>query len=291
MSLVAGGGRRGYDIRAYCIMNRAFSSCGDSVSRLNILGTLVSVVNMESVVGMVSRWVMGDAKGRYVCVTGVHGIMEGLRNPSIQSVHNRAHAVVPDGMPLSWIGWLRGHRDMDRVYGPDLMLAMLELSVKRGWTNYFYGGKPGVAVTLKLAMECRFPGLKVVGTCSPPFGALSSSQEREILDEINSIRPDLLWIGLSTPKQEMQMAAFSPKAEVKVMFGVGAAFDFHSGLVRQAPRWIQRGGLEWLFRLCMEPRRLASRYLHNNPLFLFHVFLQMTGIRAYPINDKQVQSL
>jgi N-acetylglucosaminyldiphosphoundecaprenol N-acetyl-beta-D-mannosaminyltransferase len=140
-------------------------------------------------------------------------------------------------------------------------------------------------------MSERFPGLRVVGTYYPPYRPLSPEEEATVIAEINALKPDFLWIGLSTPKQEIQMAALRGKVKAKVMLGVGAAFDFHTGRVSQAPAWIQRAGFEWLFRLCMEPRRLASRYLRNNPLFLFHIVLQITGIRAYPVNGEQVRSI
>jgi len=253
---------------------------------INILGTRVHAVNLTDAVTLIQDWIQAGRMGRYVCVTGVHGIMEGLRDPAIQSIHNRADAVVPDGMPLSWLGWWYGHREMDRVYGPDLMLAMMKLSAEKGYTNYFYGGKAGVAEELGCRMAERFPGLTVVGTYAPPFGPLSPPEEASFLKEINALKPDLLWIGMSTPKQEIQMAAFSGKVETKVMLGVGAAFDFHTGRVCQAPRWIQRAGCEWLFRLCREPRRLANRYLRNNPLFLMHILMQMTGLRSYPVEKR-----
>ncbi len=250
---------------------------------INVLGTQVTALNEPGAVNLLESWMRSPRFGRYVCLTGVHGIMEGLRDTRVQSIHNRADAVMPDGMPLTWMGWIRGHRSMNRVYGPDLMLAMLEVSARRGYTNYFYGGKAGVAEDLGHRMAARFRGLQVVGAHSPPFGPLSAAEETAILAEINAIKPDLLWIGLSTPKQEIQMATFSGKVQAKVMLGVGAAFDFHTGRLRQAPLWIRRAGLEWLFRLCMEPRRLAKRYLLNNPLFLVHLLLQATGLRSYPI--------
>ena len=250
---------------------------------MNVLGTQVSVLNLARAVSLLESWMESRIVGRYVCVTGVHGVMESLRDVGVQAIHNRADAVMPDGMPLVWLGWHYGHSTMNRVYGPDLMLAMLAVSAQKGYTNFFYGGKAGVAEDLGRRMAARFPGLRVVGTYSPPFGALSLAGEMAVLAEINTVKPDILWIGLGTPKQEIQMADFSGKVQAKVMLGVGAAFDFHTGRIRQAPVWIQRAGLEWLFRFCMEPRRLAGRYLRNNPLFLVNVFLQMTGLRSYPV--------
>jgi len=249
---------------------------------LNVLGTAVGTVNLDAAVDLFETRLNSRQRGGYVCVTGVHGVMEGLRDPELRGIHNRATLCVPDGMPLTWLGRIRGFKQMDRVYGPDLMLRMLELAVRNGYTSYFYGGQEGVAETLKAKMESRFPGLRVVGTFSPPFRALSVEEDQQIVDEINRVRPDLLWVGLSTPKQERQMASFAGRLDVGMMFGVGAAFDFHTGRVRQAPVWMQRAGLEWFFRLCMEPRRLAGRYLRNNPAFILHAMLQLTGLRRYP---------
>lgn len=249
---------------------------------VNILGTRVAAIDIPRTVSMIEGWIAEKEFGRYVCVTGVHGVMESLRSESIRGIHNRADAVVPDGMPLVWLGRLRGRRNMGRVYGPDLMLALLARSAELGLTSFFYGGAPGVADVLKQRMEERFPGLRVAGTWCPPFRELTGEEEKEAIDAINRAQPDLLWVGLSTPKQEMLMAAWSGRVRAKVMLGVGAAFDFHTGRVRQAPRWMQRMGLEWFFRLCMEPRRLAGRYLRNNPLFLWHIVLQLTRLRKYP---------
>jgi N-acetylglucosaminyldiphosphoundecaprenol N-acetyl-beta-D-mannosaminyltransferase len=252
------------------------------VPAVNVLGTRISALNPKGAIDLVEHWINRGACGSYVCVTGVHGVMEAFRNAKIRKIFDQADACVPDGMPMVWLGRLQGFRAMDRVYGPDLMLALLRRSAERGYTNYFYGGGPTVAEELKDRMQRRFPGLRVVGTFCPPFRPLTPEEEARVVADINEKRPDLLWIGLSTPKQEIQMAAFSSKVLAHVMLGVGAAFDFHTGRVRQAPRWVQRCGLEWLFRLCIEPRRLWRRYLRNNPLFLWHVFLQWTRLRKYP---------
>jgi N-acetylglucosaminyldiphosphoundecaprenol N-acetyl-beta-D-mannosaminyltransferase len=173
---------------------------------------------------------------------------------------------------------------MSRVYGPDLMLAMLDVASRTGRTSYFLGGADGVAEELRVRMERRFPGLSVVGTYTPPFRSLTADERTTLVNTINDLRPDLVWVGLGAPKQDLFMAEFHALLNCKVMIGVGAAFDFHAGRIRQAPRWMMRVGLEWLFRLCMEPRRLAPRYLRNNPAFLWHIFLQQTGIRRYPLD-------
>lgn len=235
---------------------------------LNVLGTRVSALDISRTVSMIEDWIGQNRYGRYVCVTGVHGVTEGMRDPTIQSAHNQADLVVPDGMPLVWIGRHRGYPHVSRVYGPDLMLALLARAAKNGYTSYFYGGAPGVAEALKSAMESRFPGLRVVGTFTPPFRPLTQSEEESVLATINTLKPDVLWIGLSTPKQELLMASWSKRVSAKIMLGVGAAFDFHTGRVRQAPRWMMPLGLEWLFRLLTNPRRLWRRYLFGNTRFI-----------------------
>jgi len=237
---------------------------------LDILGTRIAATNPESTLLRVRTWLRAERSTcRYVCVTGVHGVMESHRDPEIQSVHNEAAMCVPDGVPLTWVGRLRGHHTMSRVYGPHLMLQVLDVAAREGWTNYFYGGAEGVADDLSRRMQERFPGLKVLGTHCPPFRPLEQAERTAIIEEINGLAPDIVWVGLSTPKQELLMAGLSPDINARLMFGVGAAFDFHTDRLRQAPSWIQRIGMEWCFRLCMEPRRLLGRYLRNNPAFLW----------------------
>jgi N-acetylglucosaminyldiphosphoundecaprenol N-acetyl-beta-D-mannosaminyltransferase len=253
-------------------------------SHVNVLGTKIAALNLAAAVDRIDGWLAGEETGRYICVTGVHGVIEGLRDPEIRRVHNAAAACVPDGMPMTWVGRLRGHRDMDRVYGPDLMLALLGLSARKGYTSFFFGGAEGVAEELRARMEERFPGLVVVGTYCPPFRPLTDEEGAEIIADINQRTPDLVWVGLSTPKQEIFMERFHRDLKAKVMIGVGAAFDFHTGRVSQAPRWMMRSGLEWFYRLCTEPRRLGPRYLRNNPTFIWHILLQQSGLRKYPVD-------
>jgi N-acetylglucosaminyldiphosphoundecaprenol N-acetyl-beta-D-mannosaminyltransferase len=163
------------------------------------------------------------------------------------------------------------------------MLLIAGFTQSRGYTHFLYGGADGVAQELKQRLETRFPGIKIVGTHTPPFRTLNFAEEAQLIQTVNSLKPDIIWVGLSTPKQERFMAQYSPKLEATLMFGVGAAFDFHAGRVRQAPLWMQRSGLEWFFRLCAEPRRLWRRYLKNNPLFLWRITGQLLGLKKYPI--------
>ncbi len=248
--------------------------------RVNILGVGVSAINMAMALDTIDGWIV-RREANYVTITGVHGVMESQVDVDVRRIHNQAGMVAPDGMPLVWLGRLSGHNHVDRVYGPDLMLALCDRSTTKGYRQYFYGGDDGVPELLKSKLVNRFPGLNVVGTFSPPFRALSDEEDEKIVEDINDAEPDIVWVGLSTPKQERWMAAHVNRLKAPVLIGVGAAFDFHTGLKMQAPRWIQRGGLEWLFRLLTEPRRLWRRYLRNNPLFILMILQQALGLKRY----------
>ncbi|HEX7652069.1 MAG TPA: WecB/TagA/CpsF family glycosyltransferase [Verrucomicrobiae bacterium] len=251
-------------------------------TRVNVLGVGISVLNLQSALTAVIAAVQSRRRG-YICVTGVHGVMEAQTDPALKRILNEAFLCTPDGMPMVWAGRLAGHREMGRVYGPDLMLAICEWSQKSGARHFFYGGGPGVAEELAQKLQTRFPGLTVAGTYTPPFRPLTGAELTDLQSRLSASRPDFFWVGLSTPKQERFMAEYLPQLDVPLMLGVGAAFDFHSGRVRQAPRWMQRSGLEWLYRLGSEPRRLWRRYLRNNPLFVFHFCLQKAGLKRYPL--------
>jgi len=250
--------------------------------RVNILGVGVSAINIPMALEVIGNWI-ARRESHYVCVTGVHGVIESQRDEELRRIHNRAGLVTPDGMPLVWLSRLRGFHYVERVYGPDLMLALCERSVAEGWRHFFYGGAAGVPEQLATVLQKRFLGLQIVGTYSPPFRSLIPEEDRQIVRMINDANPDIVWVGLSTPKQERWMAEHVGRLVAPVLIGVGAAFDFLSGWKRQAPRWVQRSGLEWLFRLLTEPRRLWRRYLVNNPLFVALVVLQVLGVRRYSL--------
>jgi N-acetylglucosaminyldiphosphoundecaprenol N-acetyl-beta-D-mannosaminyltransferase len=254
-------------------------------ARVDVLGVPVSALTMHLAVETIAGWVASRAR-EYVCVTGVHGVMESLRDESLRAIHARAGMVTPDGMPLVWLARRAGHREVERVYGPDLMLAVCAASQSRGWRHFFYGGAPGVADTLARRLQSRFPALAVAGTYCPPFRDLLPTERDAIARRINRTTPDIVWVGLSTPKQERWMAAQAGRLTAAVLVGVGAAFDFHAGLKRQAPAWMQRSGLEWLFRLATEPRRLWRRYLRNNPEFVWRIAMReltfQRGVRPAP---------
>jgi N-acetylglucosaminyldiphosphoundecaprenol N-acetyl-beta-D-mannosaminyltransferase len=250
----------------------------------NVLGVGVSAINLDMALARITQAVEKKEKG-YVCVTGVHGVSEAQTDPEFRQILNRAFLCTPDGMPLVWVGRLQGQKHMGRVYGPDLMLAVLALSEQTGWRHFFYGGADGTAETLREKLVERFPKLQIAGTYQPPFRPLNAEEQATLTATVRATRPDVIWVGLSTPKQERFMAEYLPKLDVTLMFGVGAAFDFLAGKIRQAPRWMQRSGLEWFFRLCSEPRRLWKRYFKNNPLFIARIFCQWTGLKKFPRHD------
>jgi N-acetylglucosaminyldiphosphoundecaprenol N-acetyl-beta-D-mannosaminyltransferase len=252
-------------------------------NRVNVLGVGISVLNMQSALGEIAAAVREKRKG-YICVRDAHGVMLAQEDAAFRRILNEAFLCTPDGMPMVWMGRLRGHREMSRVYGPDLMLEVCAWSEINPCHHFFYGGVPGVAEMLAEKLKAKFPKLEVVGTFTPPFRPLNPEEEKELQEMLRAAKPDILWVGLSTPKQEKFMAEFLPKLDVTLMIGVGAAFDFHSGRVRQAPRWMQRSGLEWFYRLCQEPRRLAKRYFKNNPLFALKIAGQLCGLKKYPMD-------
>ncbi len=238
-----------------------------------ILGIRVSAINMDLALAQIDAWIT-QRLPRYVCVAGVHGLVECQDDPQLWQIFNQAGLVTPDGMPLVWLMRMAGQRQVERVYGPDLMLAIFAISAQRGYRHFFYGGAPGVPERLAARLQTRFPATQIVGTYSPPFRPLTLDEDAELLERINTAAPQIVWVGLSTPKQERWMAAYVERLNPVVLIGVGAAFDFHAGLKPQAPRWVQRSGFEWLFRMLSEPRRLAGRYLKNNPRFLYLIARQ-----------------
>ena len=227
----------------------------------------MSILNIPDAVGRILGAVEQRQRG-YICVTGVHGIMESRSDNSLRAILNNAFLCTPDGMPTVWMGKLSGHPQMSRVYGPDLMLAVMEATRDKPVRHFFYGGQEGVAEDLKTKLEQRFPGLQITGTFCPPFRALNQDEVRQLQDKVHTAKADIFWVGLSTPKQERFMAEYLPQLDTSVMVGVGAAFDFHSGRVKQAPAWIQHHGLEWLYRVMQEPRRLWRRYFSIVPRFI-----------------------
>jgi N-acetylglucosaminyldiphosphoundecaprenol N-acetyl-beta-D-mannosaminyltransferase len=251
--------------------------------RVNVLGVGISTINLDDAVRTVGEWIAAHDQ-HYVDVCTVHTVMECRRNARLRRLINESGLATPDGMPLVWLCRLHGHRNSGRVYGPDLMLALCDRGRANGLRHYFYGGAPGVAERLADRLQSRFPGLIVAGTCTPPFRPADAEEDRGVLDAINAASPDIVWVGLGTPKQDYWVARHRPLLTAPALIAIGAAFDFHAGLLAQAPRWMQQSGLEWAFRLAQEPRRLAFRYLVYNPRFIFETVLQLTGLRVYALD-------
>jgi N-acetylglucosaminyldiphosphoundecaprenol N-acetyl-beta-D-mannosaminyltransferase len=240
------------------------------IARVDILGVKVSAINISTALGLITQWVSQGSR-YYVCVTGVHGIMESRRDPRLRDIHNGSGLTTPDGMPLVWAGRFAGARHMERVCGPDLMLAVCELAVAQGFSSFFYGGRSGVADLLAERLQHRYPGLKVAGTYAPPFRELSKDEDEQVVQLINGAKPQLVWVGLGTPKQERWMASHVKRLNANILIGVGAAFDLHAGLSSRAPLWMQHSGFEWIYRLAHEPRRLWRRYLYNSAPFIIRL--------------------
>jgi N-acetylglucosaminyldiphosphoundecaprenol N-acetyl-beta-D-mannosaminyltransferase len=246
-----------------------------------VLGIPVEPLDMESAVARIAEELEQHRTG-YVCMVCVHGVMEALRVPAFAQGYARAAVTVPDGEPTVWVGRSQGFRRMRRVAGPDLMLEIFRRSQFAHRTHFLYGGKEGVAEELRESLLRRFPWVRIFGAVTPPFHNLTLGEEELLAAQINNLKPDMIWIGLGTPKQDRFMMRLLPLLDSGLMFGVGAAFDFHTGRIMDSPLWIKRAGMQWLHRLIQDPRRLLSRYLRDNPAFVFHALLQLTGLRTYP---------
>ena len=245
-------------------------------SRQSILGVNVSILNMQMAMEQLDHWVTSRTQN-YVCVTPAHSIMDGYNQPDLKRILNGSGMTTPDGMAVVWLLKLKGHRHVQRVYGPDLLLATCEHGLKKGYRHYFYGGASGVVDKLVERLSMQYPGFQVAGTFMHPFQPMSVDDDRKIIDQINATHADIVWVGLGSPKQEFWMHAHLGRLHAPVMVGVGAAFDFLSGNKPQAPVWMQRNGLEWLFRLGNEPRRLWPRY-RQYPKFILLAVSELLGV-------------
>ncbi len=247
-------------------------------SSVKILGVKVHATSMDRALSRLETAVTQNEKG-YVCVTGVQGVMEAQMDTDLKRIINNALLTIPDGRPTVWVGWLRGLFQMRQVTGPTIMLRICALSAEKGYTHFFFGGNDGVADQLKNALTQRFPGLNVVGTYTPPFRPLTAEEELELARKVAEVKPDFFWVGLSTPKQERFMDQYISKLDTKVMLGVGAAFDIHTGRIKDAPYWMKVTGVQWVHRIYQDPKRLWKRYLVNNPKFVYQIALELLGIR------------
>jgi N-acetylglucosaminyldiphosphoundecaprenol N-acetyl-beta-D-mannosaminyltransferase len=245
-----------------------------------VLGVPVNAVQIPQVVQWMEYCIGEGGPARYVAVTGMHGVTESQQDPEFRVMLKEADLVVPDGMPLVWLGRLRGFPHLARrVYGPELMETFCRQTGPK-YRHFFYGGAAGVADHLAKAEQERH-GIRIAGTYCPPFRALTDQEDREVMGIINAAAPDVVWVGLSTPKQERWMYEHRHKLNIPLMLGVGAAFDLNTGRLKQAPEWMRESGLEWLFRLSAEPKRLWRRYLVQGSKFAWNVLLELTSLRVY----------
>jgi N-acetylglucosaminyldiphosphoundecaprenol N-acetyl-beta-D-mannosaminyltransferase len=244
----------------------------------SVLNVRVDSIQIPDAIDRIEWWIRNRDRCRYVAVTGMHGITEAQYDASLRKILNSADLVVPDGMPLVWIGRMRGYPLRRRVYGPELMLSFCEATSNKGYRHFFYGGSPETCQRLTHSLRRRFPAISIVGSYSPPFRPLTAAESADIAEIINRADPDVVWVGLSTPKQERWMHEHRSRLRAPVLIGVGAAFDINSGAKKQAPEWMREHGLEWLFRLLQEPRRLWRRYLVCGAQFLWMVAMEFLGV-------------
>jgi N-acetylglucosaminyldiphosphoundecaprenol N-acetyl-beta-D-mannosaminyltransferase len=250
------------------------------VNKVNILGVGINALTIDSTVNFIQSCI-NKSESQYICVIPAHTIMQGYRQPHFRKIINLSGLSTPDGMGVVWLLRLKGYKNVERVYGPDLMNAICRNSVETNWRHYFYGGEPGVPERLAEKLINKYPNLSIAGMYSPPFRDLTIEEDKNIINRINETHPDIVWVGIGSPKQEIWMYEHIDKINNSVLIGVGAAFDFLSGSKPQAPLWIQRYGLEWIFRLASEPRRLWRRYIQY-PLFGILVIAQILRIKQFP---------
>ena len=262
------------DVRAAVVSSAAQVVVGTTVphGRVNVLGVGVSAVSLKGAVSTIMQWLQ-DSERHYVCVSNVHTVMACQHDKELRRIHNASGLTTPDGMPLVWCARRAGARDVTRVYGPDLMLALSPELAREGRSVFLYGTIPSTLASLSARLNEMFPGLKIAGSYAPPFRPLTADEDIEACRQINESGADVVWVGLGAVKQERWMAEHANVLQASVLIGVGAAFDFHAGVVAQAPVWMQRHGLEWIYRLAREPRRLWRRYLSTIPWFMVKIVL------------------
>jgi N-acetylglucosaminyldiphosphoundecaprenol N-acetyl-beta-D-mannosaminyltransferase len=263
------------------IEDRALGVRPAAGDRVNILGVGAMPLDLNRAVATLEQWRV-EGRQEYVCVVSVHGLVVAQRDPAIRRALNRSGMATEDGMPLVWWSRLAGFSQARRVCGSDLLDKVCAYGAPNRFRHYFYGATPKVLEQLVERLKKRHPDLCVAGYHSPPFRPLTEPEDAAEIAAINEAKPDFVWVGLGMPKQEKWMVAHLGKINAAALIGVGAAFDFHAGTKPRAPVWMQRSGLEWLFRLMCEPRRLAHRYLIDNSLFIFHTLQQLAGLKTYP---------
>ncbi|HEY1578311.1 MAG TPA: WecB/TagA/CpsF family glycosyltransferase [Terracidiphilus sp.] len=249
----------------------------------DVLGVRVEAVGMSGALAKIESGLKNRIKG-YICMAGVHGIMEAQRSPAVLKAYADSWMNLPDGMPMVWVGKWQGHNSIERVTGPDLMLEIFRRRQFAQFSHFLYGGKPGIAQKLADNMSRQFPWVRIVGTHTPPFRDLTPDEERDLISTLRRLKPSIIWIGISTPRQELFMQRYLPLLETSLVFGVGAAFDYHTGRIKDCAEWVKRAGLQWLHRLIQDPRHLLWRYVRNNPAFICQIGLQVMGLRNYGVS-------
>lgn len=256
----------------------------------DVLGVRVDALNMQEALSKLLRMLRRREKGYLAAVT-VHGVMMAQRDQEFADALADASIVLADGIPTVWVGRLQGLRGMQQVTGPDLMRELFLCKEFAQYTHYLYGGNEGVADELAARFKRLAPWVKIVGTRTPPFRPLNKTEEHELIAEIQKLQPDMIWVGLGAPKQDKFIRSYLPKLDTHLMFGVGAAFDFHTGRIRDCSGWVRRAGLQWFHRLLQDPKRLWWRYLRYNPEFLFRIVLQFAGVRAPASRSRSASTL
>lgn len=251
--------------------------------RVNVLGVGVDAVDQAATLDQIGEHIRDRTPG-YIVLAPAHNVIAARDDPALRAIFGRSALTVPDGMGVVWFLRASGAKAVGRVYGPDLLLAACERGLPLEWRHYFLGGSPGLAERLADGLASKRQGLRVVGAYAPPFEAMTQQQTDQMLRQIEQAQADIVWVGLGSPKQERWMAEFRERLSAPVLIGVGAAFDFLTDAKRQAPRWVQRIGMEWLFRLLNEPRRLWRRYIHY-PRFVLLAMGQLLGMLRFPLSE------
>ena len=240
------------------------------MAKASILGVQTDAQGFDQAINQLQQWATGS-QGRYVSTCPVYTLMMCRENAQVMQAVNGADMVTADGMPIVWVQRRRGHQEAERVYGPDVMQTLMAQTANTSTSHYLWGGLPGVADTLVNRLQAQHPSLKIAGTYSPPVSPVGDTPDPSVVKRLNDSGANVIWVGLGSPKQDLWMMRYRPVLKAPLLIGVGAAFDMLAGVKSQAPRWMQRSGLEWVFRLAQEPRRLGRRYLVYNPLFVWHV--------------------
>lgn len=253
---------------------------------VTVLGSRVHIVSLADAVKTVESWIEEPRDAcRQVIVTGYHGIWEAYKDPRLRHLLNAGDLWVPDGFAPVFVAHRRGYPHAVRIPGADLMRSLFERANDKGFSSFFYGDTDDTLAALREVLERDYPKHRIAGMLSPPFRELTPEEDEEIVDTINASEPDVVWVALGMPRQDIWAYEHKGRLNARVVIGVGAAFAFVAGTVKRAPQWMGNNGLEWLYRLIQEPRKCYRRSLIEGPRFWFHVALELTGLRRYPLED------